>query len=526
MKITYWFKTLVAIIIITLIHFELAAQNKEGDTVKFWSVAYIDWYPPTPPYPPAQYQITTVCKKVGTHCYLFFDTTYNHNILQSDIDSVTKSFDSMFYPTMTSLYGATPTGIDGDPKVYILVGSGDNMWAGYFDPIQGMPDTMTNRLWKRHSSQKEIIYVGSVYWTWTANIAHEFGHLLHWGQDHSPEPSDHPIKYWEEAWVDECFSTFAESLFWDDLSLQDIPYYEKSAPGDYSLIWFESYDPSRLLFSYMYEHFGGDLFLKTLISEQANGFEGFRKTLIKLGYAETFDEIFENIVLACYADDKVFENGKFGYFHYNFLSQPELFKTLKQHLAFPISNQNGTVRPYSAKYVLFKTSNAKPLSIEFDGVDTSKFKLAFLLYKDSKLVDVRKVGLDSKNIAWFGADSFGTAYNRIVMAVINVDSSLGFSESGSFTYSASQYTTGIVNSSKVFFDLYPNPSHNYISIRTDLTDGKNNKIDVIDQFGKIVLSKSMNNSTEKLDISILPPSVYFIKFYSGDQIEVRKFIKY
>ena len=519
-------KILLTIFLISIINSGLVAQVKEGDTVKFWSVAYIDWYPTSPPYPPAQYQITAVCRKVGASCYLFFDTTYNHNIEQNYLDYVANSFDSFTYPTFTSLYGAIPIGIDGDPKVYILVGSGDSMWAGYFDPIQGMPDTMTSRLWKRHSSQKEIIYVGNYYWYWAENIAHEFGHLLHWGQDHSPEPPEHPVKYWEEGWVDEGFSTFAEYSFWDTMSLPDRMYYYKSAPGDYSLIWFESYDPSRLIFSYMYEHFGGDLFLKTLISEQANGFEGFRKTLKKLGYSETFDEIFENIVLACYADDRFFENGKYGFYHYNFQSLPVLFRTLRLHSFFPVNNQSGTVRPYSAKYVNFSSTSPKPLSIEFNGDDTLKFRLSFLLYKDKQLIEVRKVSLDSQNNAWFGADSFGTAYNHITMAVINVDSTLGFSETGKFTYSASAYKTGIHNQTQDFISIYPNPASNYVVVKADLNPAFNNSLEVIDQFGKSMLLKVINSNETRIDISTLPPAMYFIKINNGDHLYVRELMKY
>jgi hypothetical protein len=522
-------KLLIGLIVIFLLLYfnqKSSAQVKVGDTLKFWSVAYIDWYPTHPPYPPVQYHITAVCKKVGSSCYLFFDTAYSHNLQQTNLDDVAYAFDNLLFPTLTALYGANPTGIDGDPKIYILSGSGDGMWAGYFDPLQGMPDTMTWRLWGKNSSQKEIIYVAGNYWKRQDVISHEFGHLLHWGQDHSPEPPEHPIKYWEESWVDEGFSTFAQYCFGDTFSLPDRMFNYMSSPGNYSLIWFESYDPSRLIFSYCYEQFGGDLFLKTLISEQANGFEGFRKTLKKLGYSISFDDLFENLALACYADDRFFENNKYGFYHYNFQSLPVLFQTLMQHSAFPINNQTGEVRPYSAKYVDFSTSNPMPLKIEFDGEDSSKFRLTFMFYNNTQLLDVRKVNLDIQNNARFIADSFGIAYNRIAMAVINVDSSLGFSETGSFTYSASQYSAGIYDENNNFFNIYPNPSSGYIIIKTNQQRSLNNNFEMIDQFGKTIFSRVLSNSETELDISALPTAIYFIKFNTDDQIFVRKFIKY
>jgi hypothetical protein len=505
---------------------KILAKVKEGDTVKFWSVAYIDWYPPSPPYPPDQYEITAVCRKVGTHCYLFFDTTYNHNVQQNQLDDVANTFDSLFFPTFTNLYGANPTGIDGDPSVYILVGSGDGLWSGYFDPLQGMPDTMTYRLWNKHSSQKEIIYVGDSYWYWTSNIAHEFGHLLQWGQDHSPEPPDKPIIYWEEAWVDECFSTFAENYFWDSLTLPDWMYYNKSSPGDYSLIYFESYDPSKLLFNYMYEKFGQDFFLKTLISEQANGIAGFSNSLKKLGYTETFDDIFENLVLACYADDRYFEKGKYGFYHYNFQGRPVLFQTLIQHLSYPVTDFEGTVRPYSAKYVIFRTTAANPLSIEFDGMDSSKFRLAFLFYKNNQLVNVLKADLDSLNNVWVGADSFGSAYNWLIMAVINVDSSLGFSDKASFKYSASIYNTSIPKKNELSFEIFPNPSGHYINVITNLQTTTGCNLAIYDQVGKEIYSTTVETFPFQVDISQLPTSTYMIKIFRNDQVGFRKFLKY
>ncbi len=80
------------------------------------------------------------------------------------------------------------------------------------------------RIWDRHSNQREIIYVAASAFTYLDDVVpHEFGHMLHWRQDHSPEPIENPTKYWEDAWVDEGFSTFAEIYLTENIYQHDVP---------------------------------------------------------------------------------------------------------------------------------------------------------------------------------------------------------------------------------------------------------------------------------------------------------------
>lgn len=72
--------------------------------------------------------------------------------------------------------------------------------------------------------------------------------------------------------------------------------------------------------------------------------------------------------------------------------------------------------------------------------------------------------------------------------------------------------------------LYPNPSSQYISVSSPLAnfDG----IEIFDNSGKLVLSKSKIQSQEKIDIKFLPSGLYFVRVYSNSTLlKSDKFIK-
>ena len=165
------------------------SQYNDGDTLKFWSVTYIDW-PPLQSSP--QRLVNAICKKAGNHCYVFVEDSATQP-LQANVDSLVHTFDYHFYDSLTTRYGPVPNVFDNDSNIFILV-LNEPSWYGYFDPGQQMSDSMVYAQWNRHSCQREIIYVSADHFNYAVDIvAHEFGHLLHWQQDHSPEPIINPI---------------------------------------------------------------------------------------------------------------------------------------------------------------------------------------------------------------------------------------------------------------------------------------------------------------------------------------------
>lgn len=419
------------------------AQIQVGDTLDFWSVSYIDWQPDSI----SQRSMTAVCNKVGESCYFFIATAVTQTPSQQQIDDLVKTFDTAYAQNLTAIYGPIPDEFDNDPRVFILLVEPEG-WTGYFDPAQQMADSLVFHLWGKHSTEREMIYLSVDAFLYNVApfvLAHEFGHLLHWARDHSPEPPNDPKKYWEDAWIDEAFAMFAGIYLTEDLTVPGVMDYGAffATTPDLPLTHFVSdlsYDQTKLWLSFMYEHYGKLDFISTLIREQANGIVGVRNTLSNLGYVETFEESFQQWVLANYLDDESYEHGKYSYHHYNF---PRC-RVTATHVAYPTGLKVNAVSAFAADYVVFHAISPKPVTISFIGDSASIFRLS-IIFSDFRSNEVRAIyhiPLDSLNQAAFSADSFGVEYDRIIMVVMNVDSYLAENASAQYSYSA-DVKTGI-----------------------------------------------------------------------------------
>lgn len=166
----------------------LYCQINIGDTLQFWSVAYIDWQP-NPPI--EQRIINAVCRGIGEECYFFVDTEVSSLPAPQQIESLISVYDTSFVSNLTQLYGPVPDEFDNDPRIFILIIPNEG-WVGYFDPAHQMADSTVWQIWGKHSNQREIVFFSDDVFNYGADyvLAHEFGHMLHWGRDHSPEPPD------------------------------------------------------------------------------------------------------------------------------------------------------------------------------------------------------------------------------------------------------------------------------------------------------------------------------------------------
>jgi hypothetical protein len=416
-----------------------------------------------------------------------------------------------------------PDVFDNDSNVFILAMSEPN-WAGYFDPGNQMSEGFVFSQWGMHSNQREIIYITADYFESDATgiVAHEFGHLLHWKQDHSPDPPASPAIYWETAFVDEGFSTFAAMYLTEDLfqgGVFDYSAYFAEEP-DIPLIYFTNYDQAKLFMLFMFEHYGGWSYISSLISNQLNGQFGVDSTLHFMGYTQHFEDVFEQFCIANYADDSVFEGGKYSYLHFNFPA----CKLQKSHTTFPVLSQTSSLTPFGAEYTFFRSLSPKPVQIEFNGDTNSKFRLAFILVDptDNSIYNVVNIALDSDNHGIFVADSFGTAYKKIIMVAMNTDGTLAESDEISYSYNVSVLSGCEEISNNNNCNIYPNPAKEFIIIDLPF---KNLECEIFNVLGEKVESRFIAKSGKTINVQGLSKGLYFVKFNDGNRTICGKFIK-
>jgi hypothetical protein len=509
-------------------------QINIGDTLQFWSAAYIDWQP-NPPI--EQRIINAVCKEIGEQCYIFVDIEVTSQPTAQQIESLVSIYDTNFVPGLTQLYGPVPDEFDNDPRIFILIIPNEG-WVGYFDPAHQMPDSTVWQIWGKHSNQKEIIYLSDDVFNYGIDnvLAHEFGHMLHWGRDHSPDPPGEPVIYWEDGWIDEAFANFAPVYLIEDVTVPDI--YDNQAffayEPDLSLINFvggPSYNQVKLWMTFMFEHYGEENFISRLINDQANGIEGVVNALDSLGYLQSFDETFEQWITANYLDNNTYLNGRYGYLHYNFAAC-RLAASITQ---FPSGARTDSVMSYAVDYIRFSSTIPRDVFIQFDGVDTSQFRLTILKLgnSNSQIYSVESIALDSLNSAAVFVDSLGIDVKKIILVVMNTDPTLGENVRASYTYSVESIAAikDVLNNEFTYnlYQNYPNPFNPVTKINYSIPELSPVTIKVYDILGNDVTTlvnreKPAGVYEVEFDAKGLPSGIYFYSIMAGIFAETRKMI--
>ncbi len=356
--------------------------------------------------------VNATCQFVGNSAYIFVDnaivggagTTYASGSAQ--LQAISTAFDAI-YATDRSTFGsewggAAPGdgsgGIDGDPKIYILISpavntNGSNGVLGYFWGGDEFPRTVIPT-----SNQHEMFYVvnraqGAGVDLWAdANqashpnsatgyniLAHEFQHMINFNIK-----SGHNGLYngvLEDTWLNEALSMYAMQACGYGLTNANYPdpttanhvFNYLSNPSGYSLTnWTPAnYGLSYLFMLYLVEHYGGGVGSaqsKTMLQAmESNSSVGIANVETQTGVG-TFGTVFKNWAMANLLD-KVTTTPAYNYTSINLHGTyagvtlpgivPYSFSTYPQALK---ANQLG----WSALYQQFTggTNNALNISVQ------------------------------------------------------------------------------------------------------------------------------------------------------------------
>ncbi len=90
--------------------------------------------------------------------------------------------------------------------------------------------------------------------------------------------------------------------------------------------------------------------------------------------------------------------------------------------------------------------------------------------------------------------------------------------------SVSLSTLGIAEANLLTFEIFPNPSQDFLTIQLP-NEMINGSIELFDYLGRSVKSKKISNIDNKLNLSNLNQGIYFVKVNSEGKMGVQKFIK-
>jgi hypothetical protein len=309
-------------------------------------------------------------------------------------------FDNNIYPTVADVYGEPlPRGDEGK-KTWILIFNIRD--ESYYDCDQTVYTVGYFSASESAENNKNIMHIDSFDWAnrtgpdaarpylYEGAFAHEYEHLVHFDID--PD---------EPSWVDEGLADMAGFLcgygHWDSHLFNYLAYH----PMVSLTFWgggLEDYGASYLFQLYLFEKYGGAAFTSALVQEQANGIEGIENTLAAFGYRDSFDDVFDNWVIANYIDDTRKGGGKYGYDTLDIGSADTLGGTIEWVLynvwwgppdqapfAVPSNWFYGIEpQPYTAHYFRFNSDNAAEVWVDGDDFSgTPPYSGAYEWYSDA-----------------------------------------------------------------------------------------------------------------------------------------------
>jgi hypothetical protein len=350
---------------------------------------------------------------MGDHCYVVVqDTQWNVTMDQAKVDAIVDAFENQSigpYPAQgiwdldTSHFGMPPDNLDQDPRVYILYYDFDVNSDGFFWGFDQECDDVA----AFHSNECDVVYMNCSDFDpageyLLAVLAHEFEHLIHSHYDAS-----------EEAWVDEGLAELAMWLYGNPDTISQF-----NAQPDRNLTvfngnWYD-YIKSYLFTLYFFERYGGLASVKDLVADPLNGIAGYEQTLDDFAYAENFEDVFSDWVVANFLDDTSIGDGRFGYAGET-LPAFNPFVTISVYPAGPSSQ---AVQHWGADYARY--INGTALHMTFDGSDNNKYAVRAMLLDDSNATQVVDMSLNASQAGTLPLPQLGATHDEAVVVYASI----------------------------------------------------------------------------------------------------------
>ena len=310
----------IALSVIAILLFgQLGASRASADTIGERHTFFVN-----PTYDAmGRTSIPVTLEYVGTHIYLHVDDSYLNSLNPSEravfnqqIIASGQEFDNNIYSKETAFWGSESNpGLDGDPKITILLERLIAGTGGYFDSINGYSTSQSEQTNQREMFVANILSLGSD--RLKIFLAHEFQHLISFNQKELLR--DVP----EDTWLNELRSQYAITLagYNDNFKNSDLSQRLQtflSNSTDSLTEWPNTiidYASVTLFGQYLVDRFGPGILQDTFHGSLA-GIDSINKYLVDHQSTERFTDVFSDWEWANYFNNRT-QDIRYGYINPN-----------------------------------------------------------------------------------------------------------------------------------------------------------------------------------------------------------------
>ncbi|MEW6283172.1 MAG: hypothetical protein AB1758_31465 [Candidatus Eremiobacterota bacterium] len=263
--------------------------------------------------PPGFKQVQATCRAVGPESYLFVDDAVWNRLATPQAvatldrrlhrESPSGSVDPQKgVAALNNAYFGTPAlGLDGDPKVYVLVTElasfNGTVLDGYVNPFDALPEREAWESYQQHSNEAEVVYLNAAARPIDSDymqgvLAHEYQHLCHTARD--PE---------EESWLSEMVAEAAMSVNGYHTDMGHVARHAAHPERPLVSQTYVDYGACMLFGTYLLERYGQGFF-GPLVANPDKGTASIDSTLRQLGHSEGYADLYRDWVVANYADSR------------------------------------------------------------------------------------------------------------------------------------------------------------------------------------------------------------------------------
>lgn len=245
---------------------------------------------------------TVTLRVISDRAYLYVADEYWNQLgqtgqtrLLSQMTSLGNEFDQRIYSQETAFFGSEPNpGIDGDPRVTLVLANLRTNVGGYFDSSNEY-----SRAEVPASNEREMIFINTNFLSDAPRLypflAHEFQHLISFNQKEKIRGIT------DDIWLNELRSEYAIQYLGYNTPFQGSNLERRaqaflSQPSDSSTEWknnLADYGQIALLGTYIGEHWSPRIIADQLTSTKTN-IASINDALTRNGFTDTFQDMFTN----------------------------------------------------------------------------------------------------------------------------------------------------------------------------------------------------------------------------------------